>query len=315
MAADHLQFLKNKFINGFEEAEREEFIEFPHRLHFVEISEILRQKRIDPWTPIGLKDPLYNLKFALADCVMLAENERDRITERKKSLLLSSHHYVNKQWFLFKMKRKLLRIKNELLQNISDVNVVDIADERLSSSNFNLDLIHGCNNHLRKMEALLLTTTFDTDNFSAIGIIRRISDFSLSGNTSDLDDHLHNMYLYLFNKKYLIVLDNMWPASSDDLDFNKYVTPLWNGFFRGSGSVIIVTSRLKEVASEMVGELNLYELEPILDKESCWHIILDSIRKKYLYHQILRKMKDDMVDRCGGLPLATKTLAEIISTE
>ncbi|XP_028067750.1 uncharacterized protein LOC114270453 [Camellia sinensis] len=26
-------------------------------------------------------------------------------------------------------------------------------------------------------------------------------------------------------------------------------------------------------------------------------------------------MKDDMVDRCGGLPLAAKTLAEIISTE
>ncbi|CAL5383071.1 unnamed protein product [Camellia sinensis] len=377
MAADHLRFLKNKFISDFEEAEREEFIEFPLRLHFVEISEVLHQKRIDPWTPIGLKDPLYDLKFALADCVMLAEKERDHITESKKSLLLSSHHYVKKQWFLLKMKRKLLRIKKELLQNMSDVDVADIADiadERLLSSSlirvcrptdfpdFNLTLIHGFNNHLRKMEALLLATTSDTDNFSAIGIvgmggsgkttlaqmlfhssrvqesfspmlwvelpqypdIRSIvlaileclaSDFSSFGNTSDLDDLLRNLGIYLFNKKYLIVLDNMWPASSDDLDFNKYITPLWNGFPRGSGGAIIVTSRLKEVASEMVGELNLYELEPILDRESCWRIILDSIRKKYLYHPILRKMKDDMVDRCGGLPLAAKTLAEIISTE
>ncbi|XP_028108482.1 putative disease resistance protein RGA1 [Camellia sinensis] len=127
------------------------------------------------------------------------------------------------------------------------------------------------------MEALLLATTSDTNNFSAIGIVgmrgsgkttlsqimfhssrvqesfspmlwvelpqypnlRSVvlailecmaSDFSLSVNTCDLDDHLHNMHLYLFNKKYLIVLDNMWPASSDDLDFNKkYITPLWNG--------------------------------------------------------------------------------------
>ncbi|GMP43635.1 hypothetical protein CsSME_00012917 [Camellia sinensis var. sinensis] len=355
MDADHLQFLKNKFISDFEEAEGEEFVEFPLWLHFVEISEFLHQKRIDLWTPIGLKDPLYDLKFALADCVMLAEKERDRITKNKKSLLLSSHHYVKKQWSLFKMKRKLLRIKNELLQNMSDVDVADIADERLLSSSlirvcrptdfpdFNLTLIHGFNNHLQKMEALLLTTTSDNDNFSAIGIVgmggsgkttlaqmvfhgsrvqesfsplswvelpqypdlRSIvlaileclaSDFSSFGNTSDLDDLLRNLDIYLFNKKHLIKLDNMWPALSDDLDFNKYVTPLWNGFPRGSGGAIIITSRLKEVASEMVGELNLYELEPILDRESCWRIILDSIRKKYLYHQILRKMKDDMVD-------------------
>ncbi|CAL5383072.1 unnamed protein product [Camellia sinensis] len=354
MDADHLQFLKNKFISDFEEAEGEEFVEFPLWLHFVEISEVLHQKRIDLWTPIGLKDPLYDLKFALADCVMLAEKERDRITKNKKSLLLSSHHYVKKQWSLFKMKRKLLRIKKELLQNMSDVDVADIADERLLSSSlirvcrptdfpdFNLTLIHGFNNHVRKMEALLLATTSDNDNFSAIGIVGMggsakttlaqmvfhgsrvqesfspmswVDDFSSFGNTSDLDDLLRNLDIYLFNKKHLIVLDNMWPALSDDLDFNKYVTPLWNGFPRGSGGAIIITSRLKEVASEMVGELNLYELEPILDRESCWRIILDSIRKKYLYHQILRKMKDDMVDRCGGLPLVAKTLAEIISTE
>ncbi|CAL5383066.1 unnamed protein product [Camellia sinensis] len=307
-----LQFLKIKFINDFEEAEGEEFMESPLRLHFVEISEVLHQKRIDPWTPIGLKDPLYDLKFALADCVMLAGKERDRITKNKKSLLLSSHHYVKKQWFLFKMKRKLLCIKNELLQNMSDVDVADIADDMLSSSSlirvcqptdfpdFNLTLIHGFNNHLRKMEALLLATTSDTDNFSAIGIVgmRGSSKTNLAQmvfHSSRVQESfspmlwvelpqypdLRSIVLAILECLYLIVLDNMWPALSDDLDFNMYVTPLWNGFPRGSGGAIIVTSRLKEVASEM----------------------------------ILRKMKDDMVDRCGGLPLAAKTLAEIISTE
>ncbi|THF96912.1 hypothetical protein TEA_024250 [Camellia sinensis var. sinensis] len=206
-------FLKNKFISDFEKAKGKEFIEFPLRLHFVEISEVFHQKRIDPWTPIGLKDPLYDLKFALADCVM-----------------------------------KLLCIKNELLQNMSDVDVADIADERLSSSSLIRGgsgkttlaqmVFHSCN----VQESFSLMSWVELPQHPdlrsvVLAILECLeSDFSLSGNTSDLDDHLHNMYLYLFSKKYLIVLDNMWPASSDDLNFNKmYITPLWNGLPRGSG--------------------------------------------------------------------------------
>ncbi|KAA8525211.1 hypothetical protein F0562_006925 [Nyssa sinensis] len=86
---------------------------------------------------------------------------------------------------------------------------------------------------------------------------------------------------------------------------------------KGSGGAIIVTSRLEEVASRMVGEQNLVRLQPTLDAKACWSIFMDSIRRKeYLTCDnvsAIEKMKDDIVDTCDGLPLAAITLAEIIS--
>ncbi|XP_028060053.1 probable disease resistance protein At4g19060 [Camellia sinensis] len=137
------------------------------------------------------------------------------------------------------------------------------------------------------------------------------SDFSWCGSAFDLNELLHNRHRCLLNNKYLIVLDNMWHANDwyFDLDSNSKLqiegnenyTHLSHGLPKGSGGAFIVTSRLKEVASKMVGKRNLYPHEATLDKESCWSIVIDSMEKKISDHWILEKIKDDMVDRCGGL--------------
>ena len=98
MDADHLQLLKNKFISDYEEAVAE-YNDFPFHSRFHEILEELQEMRISAWTPIRMKNLLYDLKFLLAECVMLADKEKERITQTKKSLV--GYQYVKKKWILF----------------------------------------------------------------------------------------------------------------------------------------------------------------------------------------------------------------------
>ncbi|KAK9269095.1 hypothetical protein L1049_000864 [Liquidambar formosana] len=83
-----------------------------------------------------------------------------------------------------------------------------------------------------------------------------------------------------------------------------------------SGSAVIVTSRLEEVAEEMVGKCNLHRMEPVWDRDTCWLIFKDAVEENGFVdasHPVLLKMKKEILDRCFGLPLAAKTLGEIIS--
>ncbi|XP_057980634.1 probable disease resistance protein At4g19060 isoform X2 [Malania oleifera] len=138
---------------------------------------------------------------------------------------------------------------------------------------------------------------------------------------SDLAKLLHILFNRLSDKKYLIVFDNVYHSS--DWYFNlgcgsqvASTHSLSSGLPKGGGGAIIVNSRLEEVASGMVGEHRLHHVQPILDEESCWSIIMDSIEKLDLIgldDPVLLNMKDEIVDKCSGLPLAAKILGKIIS--
>ncbi|XAR49595.1 hypothetical protein NMG60_11032848 [Bertholletia excelsa] len=89
MSADHPQFLKNKFISDFQEATKE-FGEFlPFSLHFLNVLETSRETRISSSTPIRIKGPLYDLLYALADCISYAEKVRDLQTQKKRTSLMA----------------------------------------------------------------------------------------------------------------------------------------------------------------------------------------------------------------------------------
>ncbi|KAA8531350.1 hypothetical protein F0562_006059 [Nyssa sinensis] len=380
MTADHLEFLKNKFINDFQEVEKE-FEELPLRLHFHNILKVLQEKTISPSTPIVLKDPLYQVRFALTECVMFAEKERERKAQNKKSRF--NVHHVRKLWFLRKTGKKLVRIEAKLRETRDnaaaessplDLSLITVSKRLSFFEPIFRPKIYGFDDQLQKIENLLLKTP-DANSINAVGIVgmggvgktalanevfyrvhkqfdvklwirlsqklnledvdskieivRKILEyFKETTNHASLDDLLHALYDNLRDRRYLIVLDNVWHESNWYANLNSLLqmdgasnsSNLSHGLPKGSGGAIIVTSRLKKVAHGMVGEHNLVQLHPTMDEESCWSIFIDSVRrkKKYLISENIRamkRMKEEIVDNCGGLPLAVMTLAEVISIQ
>ncbi|KDO53053.1 hypothetical protein CISIN_1g015891mg [Citrus sinensis] len=76
----------------------------------------------------------------------------------------------------------------------------------------------------------------------------------------------------LIGKRYLIVLDDF-----EDMEVCKHLSKVLP---RGYGERLIITSRNEKLTTEMVGEENLHQLQPLSDQESCWLIYRDSVRDK-----------------------------------
>ncbi|XP_061373257.1 putative disease resistance RPP13-like protein 1 [Gastrolobium bilobum] len=114
----------------------------------------------------------------------------------------------------------------------------------------------------------------------------------------------------LKGKKFLLVLDDIWN--------NKYVE--WDGlrtpFSEGKqGSRIIITTRQGDVA-QMTHTFPIYHLEPLSD-EDCW-----SLLSKHAFengdpsrHPNLEVVGRKITEKCGGLPIAAKTLGGMLRSK
>ncbi|KAL6347154.1 hypothetical protein AAG906_012735 [Vitis piasezkii] len=143
MSADHLQFLKNKFILDLEDAEEEHSgeNEIPLLAHFLRIKEALKAKHITASTPIRLKNCLYNAISALEECVVLSEKREPR---KKKDGPM--HGYtLAEHWLLCKTRRLLVQISRRLTAT-ADAVIPGMTDMAASSSSTSLPLIPRQNN-------------------------------------------------------------------------------------------------------------------------------------------------------------------------
>ncbi|XP_073108486.1 probable disease resistance protein At5g45490 [Elaeis guineensis] len=140
--------------------------------------------------------------------------------------------------------------------------------------------------------------------------------------SNSLAELMFTLHLQLMGKRYLIVFDDVWSNDEwyENLDSGlprdgEWADRLAFGLPKGSGGGAIVTSRLEEVAIKMVGEENLYHLQPLTDRESCWAIFMDALTKDghMSDYPTIRGMKKEILDNCSGLPLAAKTVGEILN--
>ncbi|CAL9013229.1 unnamed protein product [Prunus brigantina] len=161
------------------------------------------------------------------------------------------------------------------------------------------------------------------------GIIQE-EEKTISSNNSGhlLAALLERLNQHLSGKSYLIVLDDVWHMNDFYSDLGQVLEVqegdkkvgdrLSHGLPKGSGGAVIVTSRIPEVVEAMVVPAKwsdkhykslIISLEP-LDRESCWNIYKATA---FGYQQHLEKVQNEIKDLCYGLPLAARTLAEIMS--
>ncbi|PON75866.1 NB-ARC domain, LRR domain containing protein [Parasponia andersonii] len=112
----------------------------------------------------------------------------------------------------------------------------------------------------------------------------------------------------LRNKRFLVVLDDVWTEDQDDWD---KLSPLFRGGL--DGSRILITTRSKKVA--FVADLPSfpYYLKE-LSEDACWSLFVQRAFQpgEEVKHPTLVPIGKQIVRKCGGLALAAKTLGSLM---
>ncbi|KAM6592666.1 hypothetical protein CsatA_000369 [Cannabis sativa] len=127
-------------------------------------------------------------------------------------------------------------------------------------------------------------------------------------NLSNLDQLQRSLSQTLKDKKFLLVLDDVW--NEDPLKWHELAELLSMG---SKKSKIIVTTRNSKVASIM-GGIRPYELEGLPKKDSL------SLFFKYAFlgeedaskYPELKRIGEEIVEKCSGVPLVLKTLGSLL---
>ncbi|KAK9105499.1 hypothetical protein Scep_022343 [Stephania cephalantha] len=128
------------------------------------------------------------------------------------------------------------------------------------------------------------------------------------GDLSELDPMQCRLRDILNGKRFLLVLDDVWNENQDEWD--KLKSALKSGV--GTGNSIIVTTRIEKIA-RMMATLPLHQLE-LLSKDDSWSLFkrLAFESRETEHHSNLIMIGEDIVKKCGGVPLAIKALGGML---
>jgi hypothetical protein len=132
---------------------------------------------------------------------------------------------------------------------------------------------------------------------------------AIIGEKSDLQAQQHMLHAIsnkLSGKKFLLVLDDAW--HEDRHDWENFTVHINNG---ASGSKALLTTRNQNVAKAV--EFKLIFKLPFLSKDESWSFFLKSSGwiEEDLDSDFIMVGKD-IIKKCGGMPLAIKTLGSIL---
>nr|UBY07091.1 NBS-LRR disease resistance protein [Dasypyrum villosum] len=165
-----------------------------------------------------------------------------------------------------------------------------------------------------------------SDNFDVIAILKSIIELAIndlpekekalarqggwcmSGNIELLQKKLDEV---IGRKRFLLVLDDVW--NEDKRIWDDELKPLLCSV-GGPGSVIVVTCRSKKVASIMC-TVKPYKLA-FLSGEDSWELFSNKAFSSGVEEQAeLVIIGRRIVNKCGGLPLALKTIGGLLSSK
>ncbi|XP_057744581.1 putative disease resistance RPP13-like protein 1 [Arachis stenosperma] len=150
-----------------------------------------------------------------------------------------------------------------------------------------------------------------SEKFDVVETTRNVIK-QIHGGTCSLDDFnsLQNaLKEELSNKKFLIVLDDVW---SDDGDkWSNFTTPFQYG---KKGSIVLLTTRGKNVALA-VQNCRPYFLKG-LSEDYCWSVFANNASfPESNGSAALEEIGRKIVKKCDGLPLAAETLGRLLRTK
>ncbi|KAJ6347731.1 hypothetical protein OIU76_004254 [Salix suchowensis] len=125
----------------------------------------------------------------------------------------------------------------------------------------------------------------------------------------DYDKLMMIINKFLQQRKYLIVLDDVWHINA--WDAFKYALPNNN-----HGSRVLLTTRNYGVASICCMEFpdNVYSLNPLSPEES-YTLFCKKIFQKSCCPRHLKKVAEKILGRCEGLPLAIVAISGVLATK
>nr|UBY07470.1 NBS-LRR disease resistance protein [Dasypyrum villosum] len=119
-----------------------------------------------------------------------------------------------------------------------------------------------------------------------------------------------NIIKHLQDKRYLIVIDDLWDASVWDII--KYAFPKGN-----HGSKIIITTQIEDVALTCCCDHpeHVFEMKPLNVGHSRELFFNRLFGSESDYLEEFKQVSNEIVDICGGLPLATINIASHLANQ
>ncbi|AES69847.1 putative P-loop containing nucleoside triphosphate hydrolase, leucine-rich repeat domain, L [Medicago truncatula] len=153
-----------------------------------------------------------------------------------------------------------------------------------------------------------------SEDFDILRVTKTIHESvtSRGGENNNLDFLRVELNQNLRDKRFLLVLDDLWNDSYNDWD--ELVTPLING---KTGSMVIITTRQQKVA-EVAHTFPIHKVDPLSD-DDCWSLLskhaFGSEDRRGRKYPNLEEIGRKIAKKCGGLPIAAKTLGGILRSK
>ena len=148
-----------------------------------------------------------------------------------------------------------------------------------------------------------------SDMFDVTHVTTEILNSLTNGNHrfSFLNQAQENLMKLLKGKKFLIILDDIWFENYND--WNQLQTPFTQGL---KGSRVIVTTRKHKTARLVISNPThsaIIYLKGLSD-DDCWRIFQQHMNDGHEFAE----MRDIIIRKCAGLPLAAKALGGIFKS-
>ncbi|KAM5570596.1 hypothetical protein ABKV19_011308 [Rosa sericea] len=119
----------------------------------------------------------------------------------------------------------------------------------------------------------------------------------------------------LRDKKFLLVLDDVWDTESIGVTNQKWSELKTLLDVGAKGSKIIVTTRSESVAS-LVQPIHMHQLKGLSQEDSMTLFKKNAFNEgEESHYQHLIKIGEDIVKKCGGVPLALATLGSLLRSK